>query len=642
MLRRKWLWMASLPVLILILELLVGKAPGWKGLGLLLFGVILYASGEWDSCAPNVCHEKSSKRTNASVRRMLSRAAVCIIAGILLWTGAGWFQKPVNAILKKSPEMLQFQHDLEQRISSVKLPFFKNKVSITNQRPKYQDKEVLQVESTKEVDGNLYFRNFYGTDYENGSWRCDMADYAQAAQKADSLPQETAFELAGRLYWAAEQDQTDYTITYTDGWGSDACIPYFTDLEHAKGISVVDDGRAKKGFFKKTTSISGRNNNTDLYRFLMNRIYQEEEEDAKLEWYDQYAKRFVEEPNDTKLADILFGYQIDAGFYRGMYQTGSAQDRNENRLILASLVSELLDERCSYSLNLSDIPEGEDAVEYFLSKNREGYCMHFASAGALVLRECGIPARYASGYIVKAKDFKKNADGGYTASVKDRNAHAWVEIYLDGIGWVPIEMTPGFGTKESKLPTETKDKPAGQTQNENENDSDSETETQTETESESETEELPENETEQKPAHMSQTTAQTASAAKTALKFLGLAAAVLLLAGLLFWQGKRALRRFRMQIEKDLKRKNYKRAVKRMNRRLYRKLLYTGKIRKQNLTDREYERVLAKSYPQISEADWAGFMRIAKEAAFSAHEISREDAEFCYRLYRRCRILKEK
>ena len=89
-----------------------------------------------------------------------------------------------------------------------------------------------------------------------------------------------------------------------------------------------------------------------------------------------------------------------------------------------------------YSLTAPAMEEGEDFVEHFLAEGR-GYCMHFATAGALLLRMQGIPARYVSGYACEM-------EGTGPVVVRDSNAHAWVEIYLSGYGWYPVEMTPGY------------------------------------------------------------------------------------------------------------------------------------------------------------------------------------------------------
>lgn len=63
----------------------------------------------------------------------------------------------------------------------------------------------------------------------------------------------------------------------------------------------------------------------------------------------------------------------------------------------------------------------------------------------------GIKARYVSGYAVSTSKFKKDSDGNYTAEVLDNQAHAWTEIYIDSVGWVPVEMTPGNKTGIDRL-----------------------------------------------------------------------------------------------------------------------------------------------------------------------------------------------
>ena len=91
-----------------------------------------------------------------------------------------------------------------------------------------------------------------------------------------------------------------------------------------------------------------------------------------------------------------------------------------------------------YDLDAPAMAPGEDFVEHFLD-TRRGYCVHFATTGVLLLRMQNIPARYASGYLA-------HLDSSGRAAVLDSNAHAWAEIYLDGYGWYPVEMTPGGGT----------------------------------------------------------------------------------------------------------------------------------------------------------------------------------------------------
>ena len=105
----------------------------------------------------------------------------------------------------------------------------------------------------------------------------------------------------------------------------------------------------------------------------------------------------------------------------------------------------LLSSMAYYDLNTPAMDPDGDFLEHFFSQGR-GYCVHFASAAAVMLRALDIPARYVSGYVAVVQ--------GGRADVPDSAAHAWVEYYLDGFGWLPLEATPGFARETSVLPEE--------------------------------------------------------------------------------------------------------------------------------------------------------------------------------------------
>ncbi|GGD87898.1 transglutaminase domain-containing protein [Paenibacillus nasutitermitis] len=153
--------------------------------------------------------------------------------------------------------------------------------------------------------------------------------------------------------------------------------------------------------------------------------------------------------------------------------------------------------RSHYRYTLQDTktpPAGEDFVDHFLFEQKQGYCVHFATAMAVLLRTQGIPARYVKGFAASSEQeleagqradeqAEREADGGaagaegigtgnsagagsgnhggngdaaaagiesgtgaqlksYTVLASD--AHAWVEVYFPGVGWVAFEPTPGF------------------------------------------------------------------------------------------------------------------------------------------------------------------------------------------------------
>ena len=77
----------------------------------------------------------------------------------------------------------------------------------------------------------------------------------------------------------------------------------------------------------------------------------------------------------------------------------------------------------------------------FVVRTKRGYCQHFAGAMALMLRYLGIPSRVAEGFVSGTYDFETK-----TWTVTDHDAHAWVEVWFAGYGWLPFDPTPGRGS----------------------------------------------------------------------------------------------------------------------------------------------------------------------------------------------------
>jgi len=101
-------------------------------------------------------------------------------------------------------------------------------------------------------------------------------------------------------------------------------------------------------------------------------------------------------------------------------------------------VTNYLQHTFRYTLDLPRVPTGRDPVDWFLFDVKTGYCEQFATAEVLMLRSLGIPARLATGYATGDYDPLLNQ-----AVVRERDAHAWVEVYFGNHGWVPVDPTPG-------------------------------------------------------------------------------------------------------------------------------------------------------------------------------------------------------
>ena len=86
-----------------------------------------------------------------------------------------------------------------------------------------------------------------------------------------------------------------------------------------------------------------------------------------------------------------------------------------------------------YDLSVGTYPSSDYAV-YFLTVSHRGYCIHYATAATALFRTLDLPARICEGYMV-------NSIPDRDVRITGENAHAWVEVYRDGVGWIPVEVT---------------------------------------------------------------------------------------------------------------------------------------------------------------------------------------------------------
>ena len=98
-------------------------------------------------------------------------------------------------------------------------------------------------------------------------------------------------------------------------------------------------------------------------------------------------------------------------------------------------------------------PQNEP-VGHFLFRNRVGYCVHLAHASVFLMRLAGIPARLAEGYAVP----DDNRGGTSALQIRDIEAHAWPELYLEGIGWTPLDPSPQAIQQQQQPPPDPQER----------------------------------------------------------------------------------------------------------------------------------------------------------------------------------------
>ena len=141
---------------------------------------------------------------------------------------------------------------------------------------------------------------------------------------------------------------------------------------------------------------------------------------------------------DSSYAGIKSEYMnLPSGLEDEVYWlTMSVVEGIDSPLEKALAIQRYLRANYTYSTDVPYPPQGRDFVSCFLLDQGSGYCTYFASAMAVMARLAGLPSRYVEGYLVRAQE-----DG--ETVVRGIDAHAWVEIYFEGIGWVSFDPTPG-------------------------------------------------------------------------------------------------------------------------------------------------------------------------------------------------------
>lgn len=156
----------------------------------------------------------------------------------------------------------------------------------------------------------------------------------------------------------------------------------------------------------------------------------------------------------SAVADIAKQLLKDAGYTRNAKLSGeNVQYLNKKGVavnqhdVVMTVMNHLRD---NYTYTLTPEPyTGETemtVLDSFLTETKNGYCTHFATAAAALLREYGYSVRYCEGYLVTdfARNYAETAPAKYKGFALDESAHAWVEVYYPAVGWVAYETVPDY------------------------------------------------------------------------------------------------------------------------------------------------------------------------------------------------------
>jgi hypothetical protein len=328
----------------------------------------------------------------------------------------------------------------------------------------FNNETVLEVTMPKSSE-TVYLRGFTGTVYTGSSWKgmpeSNVNELSIIIErfKNDGLTP----LLLNSYYWNMRNYANICTIKINNVSAdkSHMYLPINVTPDSVKGYDIVNDAYFKNESISYSADYYNISNFMD-YEILINSIQSINSQDLsedELLYRDFVYKNYLSVPENFPAADVVF----DDRYKEGLKDELEASYGN-NAQLLYNLwyVKTWLKNNCSYSLNAGKLPFGKDFVTNFIVDTKKGSCSHFASSAVLLLRYQGIPARYAEGYIIKPSDFStmKNVGEIDTVDVTDARGHAWVEIYIDGYGWYPFEVTSGYGNTRTEETTISETEPA--------------------------------------------------------------------------------------------------------------------------------------------------------------------------------------
>ena len=289
----------------------------------------------------------------------------------------------------------------------------------------YDNKTDLILE-TDNLYNDIYLKGYVGEVYTGRSWRnLSSSSYRKYKKLLKGIcTQNLNYEGAKEYFSFEGESESSIKIQNVDANKNYIYAPYNANYEDNSDIfKFNNDSFVSPKLNKKNYSFNYYPEEMDEYENIQfNEEYLEKESKYREFVYDVYTKL----PNST-LKKVREEYE----------DIGNRTDYSVYDKI--NLAEEIVNNETNYTLFPGKLPSGKDFVEYFLFENKKGYCSHYASAATVLLRMWGVPARYVEGYVVKN-------DGNLEDKiyVKDSSAHAWVEVYIDEIGWKVVDVTPGY------------------------------------------------------------------------------------------------------------------------------------------------------------------------------------------------------
>lgn len=404
-----------------------GETAPLPTIGLILFWCLLFLSGG------SYQQDGSGGRT----------ALLCLIPLCLLLGGLLLFYNPENYV-RDDRELLLYERF--QKLSEYFDLFYGHRST------EDLDPNASGNESEKESERSR-FRSFWETDDDQMKLSVDY-DY----EHADLKVMEVYVERSGRLYLRSRSfgSYTGAGWTAAEELSSGSSLPFTAFAAMSSPESTQREAEIHTYMDLDTLCLpyfSAVSSGSDVF------VSSEQQESYRITYID-----YSGDPAALRLPDNAESAERSYRSYAHSYYTDLPIETRRAALRLLedagisandpALIDRIADYVCQsaeYDLDTPPFPSDDYAI-YFLTEAHRGFCIHYATAAAVLYRSMGIPARVTDGFLIDAQGRRMN-------DVLGQNAHAWVEVYLDGVGWIPVEVTQRVGGASAEPEPSPSDEP---------------------------------------------------------------------------------------------------------------------------------------------------------------------------------------
>jgi transglutaminase-like putative cysteine protease len=262
----------------------------------------------------------------------------------------------------------------------------------------------------------FYWRARVFDVYENGGWTSTLTDYRPVSPEDFNL----------RLPPDPSRFPGLYTFSFTPQSPIATLIvapqPLWVSRPARAEVAVNPDGTVDVGSIRANPAIQAG----EVYhvRSSLSNVTIAQLRQSGSQYPEWVTQRYLELPEEITPRTRQLAQEITAGA--------------DNPYDKAQLITQYLRTNILYSETVPELPDNQELIDWFLFDLRQGFCNYYASAEVILLRSVGIPARIALGY---AQGEFQETTTEYI--VRQRDAHAWPEVYFSGLGWVEFEPTAG-------------------------------------------------------------------------------------------------------------------------------------------------------------------------------------------------------